>query len=232
MYYIDDIAILEEDDDDFPEPAVSPKDRPLAIGRILTPALMLKAYRRGIFAWSSDPVAWWSPDPRAIIEFDGLYISKRLMRKIRQDPFLVTLDRAFEDVIYSCAMPRGEEEGTWISEEFMECFIELFRMGYAHSIECWKEGVLAGGVFGVAIGGFFSAESMFHTVTDASKIAVYYLMRLLKEAGFALFDIQSINPHTQSIGGISISRRSYLQRLKRAVELKTQPLYKEELLHA
>jgi leucyl/phenylalanyl-tRNA---protein transferase len=231
MYFINGIAILDEGDD-FPDPKISPGDCPLAIGRDLTAELMLKGYRKGIFAWSSNPATWWSPDPRAIIELDGLYVSRRLARKIRQSPFLVTVDQAFEEVIYNCSLPREHEDETWITEEFFECFRELFQKGYAHSVECWGEEGLVGGVFGVAVGGFFSAESMFHKASDSSKIALYYLVELLRLAGYALLDIQVLTLHTQSMGGILISRNNYLRRLKKAIELKTLPLNKEELLRA
>ncbi|MEW6737258.1 MAG: leucyl/phenylalanyl-tRNA--protein transferase, partial [Acidobacteriota bacterium] len=225
MEFIDGIAIIDEYDD-FPDPRYALPDCPVAVGQVLTATLMLKAYQKGIFAWSAEPVTWWSPDPRAIIELDELYVSKRLARKIRQAPFRITVDQDFPGVLQGCAAPREEGEESWITEEFFYCFNELFQAGYAHSIECWKDNLLVGGVFGVAIGGFFSAESMFHKATDASKIALFYLVELLKQVGFALLDIQILTSHTQSLGGILISRNYYLRRLKQALKLKPFPLHK------
>ena len=230
MQYIDGIAILDEDDD-FPDPRSGPADEPTAVGLILNAELMLRAYRKGLFAWTSEPVTWWSPDPRAIIKLDELHVSKRLARKIRQAPFIVTADQAFVDVLYGCGAPREEENETWITDEFVDCFGELFQKGYAHSVECWKGNTLVGGVFGVAIGGFFSAESMFHKVTDASKIALYYLVESLKHSGFTLLDIQVLTPHTESLGGILIPRTYYLRRLKEAIKLNTLP-FNKQILHA
>lgn len=228
MKYINGFTIIEQDDD-FPNPIFSPGDSPLAVGQDLTPELMLRAYKKGIFAWSSEPVTWWSPEPRAIIELDELYVSKRLARKIRQQRFTVTVDRAFDDVMFCCSLPRASGEDTWISEEFTYCFNELFRRGYGHSVECWQQGELVGGLFGVAIGGFFSAESMFHTATDASKIALYYLVALLKRNGFSLLDIQVLTPHTASQGGILIPRIYYLQRLANALKQQPLPIKSDEL---
>ncbi len=229
MQYIEGIAILGEDDD-FPDANFARPDMPAAIGQLLNAELMVAAYKRGIFAWSDSPVTWWSPDPRAIIELDGLHISKSLARKIRKNPFKVTVDYAFGDVLCGCAAPRKEESGTWLTDKFFYSFCDLFYQGYAHSVECWQNGVLVGGVFGIAIDGFFSAESMFHKATDASKIALYYLVELLKQAGFKLLDIQVITPHTQSLGAVLISRASYLRLLKKALKLRVQPLSKRVII--
>lgn len=221
MRKINGFTIIEPGDE-FPDPAQGPGDNPLAFGRDLTAALMLKAYHKGIFAWSNDPVSWWSPDPRAIIGLNDLYVSTSLARKIRKRTFRVTLDFAFEHVVAGCATPRYTDDETWISPEFYDCFRRLHYSGYAHSIECWQDNQLAGGVFGVAVGGLFSAESMFHSVTDASKVALYYLVETLKQAQFSLLDIQVLTPHTRSLGARSISRGDYLRLLAKA--LKTSPL--------
>lgn len=216
MIFHQGIAILERGDE-FPDPAEGPSDEPVAIGLELTPELMLAGYRKGLFAWSVNPVTWWSPDPRAIISLDGFHVSRRLERKIRSRPFTVTLDGAFAEVVNHCALPRHRGDGVWITKEFQAAFGQLARMGYAHSVECWKDGKLAGGVFGVAVGGFFSAESMFHSETDGSKIALYYLMERLRQGGFQLFDIQMLTPHTRSLGAKEISRVRYLGLLERAL---------------
>src|SRR5688500_5360465 len=146
------IAIVDEDGE-FPDPSASPGDLPIAAGWALTPELMLKAYARGIFAWTGDPVTGWSPDPRAVFELDGFHVSRSLARKVRQGRFRVTVDRAFPDVVRGCAGPRADGGGTWVSDWFSDCFAELFRSGYAHSVEAWDGDRLAGGVFGVSIGG-------------------------------------------------------------------------------
>jgi leucyl/phenylalanyl-tRNA--protein transferase len=203
--------------DDFPDLTFAPEDSPLAFGYALTADLMLRAYRKGIFAWSVNPVSWWSPDPRAIIELDGLHVSKRLARTLRQAPFRVTLDQAFVGVLAGCAMPRYVDAETWLTLEFMECYTELFRRGYAHSVECWQGEALVGGVFGVAIERFFSAESMFHRATDASKIALYYLVEWLKQGNYALLDIQVLTPHTESLGGVWLAREEYVRRLRKVL---------------
>ncbi len=213
------IAILQAGDE-FPDPRNGPKDDPIAIGLELSPALMLKGYRQGLFAWSANPVTWWSPDPRAIIPLDGLRVSKRLARKIKAQPFQVTMDMAFNQVVEQCAQPRHRGDGVWITQEFRTAFSELHALGYAHSVECWQKENLVGGIFGVAVNRFFSAESMFHTATDASKIALFYLMEHLREAGFQLFDIQMLTPHTQSLGALEISRDAYLQRLDYALRFE------------
>lgn len=216
MIYHHGIAILEEGDD-FPDPRSGPAQEPIAVGFRLTPELMLAGYRRGLFAWSVNPVTWWSPDPRAIIPLDGMHVSRRLARKLRTSPFTVTLDRAFAQVVRHCAMPRHRGDGVWITQEFRAAFAALFERGSAHSVECWQGERLVGGVFGVAVNGFFSAESMFHVETDASKIALYYLVQTLRKTGFQLLDIQMLTPHTAWLGAIEITRASYLARLERAI---------------
>lgn len=209
--------VLLDRGDAFPDPHDGPKDEPVAIGLELSPGLMLAGYRKGLFAWSANPVTWWSPDPRAIVPLDGFHVSRRLARTMRARPFEVTVDRAFGQVVEACAQPRHRGDGVWITPEFRDAFGQLFQMGYAHSVECWYGETLAGGVFGVAVNGFFSAESMFHVETDASKIALYYLLKLLRENGFRLFDIQMLTAHTESLGGVEITRKEYLERLEEAV---------------
>lgn len=223
MLYHHGIAILQAGDE-FPDPRNGPKDEPIAIGLELSPELTLKGYRKGLFAWSANPVTWWSPDPRAIIPLDSLYVSKRLARKIKAHPFSVTLDMAFSQVVEQCARPRHRGDGVWITQEFRDAFAKLHALGYAHSVECWQRENLVGGIFGVAVNGFFSAESMFHTATDASKIALFYLIEHLRDAGFQLFDIQMLTPHTESMGAIEMSRDAYLERLGCSLQLEPKLL--------
>jgi leucyl/phenylalanyl-tRNA--protein transferase len=219
MIFHQGIAILRPGDE-FPDPLHGPKNEPVAVGFELTPELMLAGYRRGLFAWSVNPVTWWSPDPRAIIPLDGLYVSKRLARRIRQGAFQITMDAAFEEVVQLCSYPRHRGDGVWITAEFRGAFAKLFEMGHAHSVECWEGARIVGGVFGVSIGGFFSAESMFHRATDASKIALFYLMEYLRTNGFSLFDIQLLTAHTESLGAIEVTREEYLERLREALRDK------------
>ena len=222
MIFYQGIALLQAGDD-FPDPRDGPGNDPVAIGLELAPALMLKGYQRGLFAWSDRPVSWWSPEPRAIFELDGFHVSHSLRKKLRRAPFRVTLDRAFLQVVNGCAMPR-KHEGTWVTREFRRAFLQLHEMGFAHSVECWAGDALVGGVFGVAINGFFSAETMFSRVTDASKVGLYYLIETLRASGFGLLDIQMLTPHTKSLGAIEISRDEYLRRLERALAMRPEPL--------
>lgn len=223
------VALLQPGDD-FPDPRHGPTEEPVAIGFELTPELMLRAYRHGLFAWSVNPVTWWSPHPRAIFELDGFHVSKSLQRKMNRVPFRVTMDHAFWDVMQGCALPRKSGERTWVTREFMGAFLVLHEMGFAHSVECWQDTRLVGGVFGVAINGFFSAETMFSLATDASKIALFHLLETARAAGFTLFDIQLLTPHTESLGAIEISRARYLKRLRHALEQSVTPLTAREMM--
>jgi len=196
----------------------------LMVGGQLTTEWLLTAYRQGVFPWpvydgQTEILAWFSPDPRAIIEWDRLHVSRRLQRRLRSGRFRITLDADFPNVIAACAEARKPEEGTWITPHLAEAYIELHRLGVAHSVEVWQEGWLAGGVYGVALGGFFSGESMFHRVRDASKIALVHLVRHLHSRGFVLFDVQQASPHLVRLGATEVPRSEFLSRLKRALEL-------------
>jgi len=198
-------------------PERADEDGFVGIGGDLRPACLLRAYREGVFPWYSEgePVLWWSPDPRAIFELGGLHISRRLQRTIRSNRFQATIDREFPAVIRGCA--DRPDEGTWITPEMMSAYEHLHRLGYAHSVETWYDGELAGGVYGVAVGAFFAAESMFFRRTDASKVALVALVERLRERGFELMDTQMLTEHTSRMGAIEIPRRNYLERLRRAV---------------
>lgn len=188
----------------------------VAIGGDLEPDRLLHAYRQGVFPWYGEgmPICWWSPDPRAIFELDGLHIARRLWRTIRSNRFQVTMDQAFVDVMRGCA---ERPEGTWVIAEMIEAYERLHRLGYAHSVEAWRHGKLAGGVYGVAIGGFFAGESMFTRETDASKVALASLMDHLRDRGYLLFDTQMLTNHTERLGALEIPRGDYLERLRRAL---------------
>jgi leucyl/phenylalanyl-tRNA--protein transferase len=204
----------------FPNPSLADPDGLLAVGGNLEPETLLSAYQQGIFPWFDEdtPILWWSPDPRAILEFDNLYISKRLARTIRTTKFQVTFNQDFDAVVKGCTY--RPEEGTWITPEVANAYGEFHRRGHAHSVEVWQQGVLVGGLYGVAIGGLFAGESMFSTVSDASKIALAALVSRLKEKGYQLFDLQIINEHTSMMGATEIPRDDYLARVKLAIQLK------------
>jgi leucyl/phenylalanyl-tRNA--protein transferase len=184
----------------------------VAVGGDLRPDRLLAAYRQGVFPWYNEggPVLWWSPDPRAIFELDGLHIARRLRRTLRGGKFQVTVDHDFAGVMRGCA---ERSEGTWITGDMQSAYQALFRMGHAHSVEIWAEGALAGGIYGVALGGFFAGESMFFRRADASKVALAHLVERLGARGFQLFDIQYLTDHTARLGAIEIPRAIYLERL-------------------
>jgi leucyl/phenylalanyl-tRNA--protein transferase len=193
----------------------------VAVGGDLQPATILEAYRRGIFPWYDEslPVCWWSPDPRAILPLEALHVSRRLARTIRSSRFRTTVNQDFAGVIRGCA---DRVEGTWITPDMMAAYERLHELGHAHSVEAWQDDVLAGGVYGVAVGGLFAGESMFHRRTDASKVALVALAERLRERRFCLLDIQFLTPHTARLGAVEIPRRDYLERLKTANELEVQ----------
>jgi leucyl/phenylalanyl-tRNA--protein transferase len=188
----------------------------VAIGGDLLPGTLLRAYRAGVFPWfdEGDPILWWSPDPRAIIELDGLHISRRLARTLRSGKFRTTLDQSFGQVIRGCA---DRAEGTWVTKQMIAAYETLHKLGHAHSLEVWQDDELAGGIYGVAIGGFFAGESMFTRRSDGSKIALVALVERLRQGGFQLFDVQFLTPHTQRMGAVEIPRETYLARLATAL---------------
>ncbi len=190
----------------------------VAVGGDLRPATLLRAYRAGVFPWynENEPILWWSPDPRAIFELDHFSLSRRLARTIRAGKFRMTINTAFADVMHGCA----DRERTWITSDMFQAYTRLHQLGYAHSIEAWHGNKLVGGVYGVAVGGFFAGESMFHRERDASKVALAYLLEYLQLRGFVLFDTQVATEHTARMGAVEISRDEYLARLKRALDAK------------
>jgi len=200
---------------EFPSPAKAGKDGLVGAGGDFAPSTVIAAYKQGIFPWPhpEQELLWFSPDPRAVIELDGLHVSRRLARTIAQGRFRLTMNAAFDAVVAQCA--ERAEEGTWITPNYRAGYSALHRLGWAHSFEVWTaEGALAGGLYGVAIGGLFGAESMFHRVTDASKIAMVALMQRALDIGAGLVDVQVITEHTGRMGAVEIPRRDYLRRLK------------------
>jgi leucyl/phenylalanyl-tRNA--protein transferase len=184
---------------------------------MIDPHLLLQGYRLGVFpmAMEDSSIEWFSPNPRAILPLEDFHVPHALRRVVRKKVFETKIDSAFAKVIGACA----KRENTWINGEIIESYTRLHELGHAHSVEAWKDGKLAGGLYGVAVGGAYFGESMFHRVTDASKIALVALVLHLRARKFALLDTQWLTPHLQQFGGIEISRNHYLRLLGRAVEL-------------
>lgn len=185
----------------------------LAIGGDLKPERLLCAYRRGIFPWYSDgqPILWWSPDPRAVLFPSRFHVSRSLRRLMKRSPFEVTVDRDFTGVVRGCAAPRRDQQGTWITGAMASAFTRLHALGHAHSVECWQDGDLAGGLYGVAVGRVFFGESMFSAVPNASKFALAHVCGL----GFELIDCQIPNAHLMRLGAEMIDRREFAALLDR-----------------
>ena len=184
---------------------------------MIDPDLLLQGYRLGVFpmAMNDDSIEWFSPDPRAVLPLEDFHVPHALRRLVRRKPFEVTIDKAFSAVIQACAA----RENTWINRDIIDSYTRLHELGHAHSVEAWKENGLVGGLYGVAVGGAFFGESMFHRVTDASKMALVALVERLHERKFTLLDTQWTTPHLQQFGATEIPRDQYLKLLRRAVEL-------------
>jgi leucyl/phenylalanyl-tRNA--protein transferase len=198
----------------------------LAAGGSLDPQRLLAAYRRGIFPWYSagEPILWWSPDPRMVLVPGELKISRSLAKTLRNADYEVRLDTAFDEVIHACAVkPRDGQPGTWITAEMQQAYRTLHRLGYAHSVETWIGGKLAGGLYGIALGQAFYGESMFSHARDASKIALAHLCAHLKRRGFGIIDCQMETAHLASLGARPIPRRDFAARLDRLCPLGDPP---------
>lgn len=202
----------------FPDPHTADDDGLVAVGGDLSVERLRLAYRSGIFPWTVNPITWWSPDPRGIFELEQFHVPRSLAKFLRRHPFEITCDRAFRHVMQACAAPAAGRGGNWITPEFIAAYTRMHEQSDAHSVECWRAGELVGGIYGVSLGGFFAGESMFHRVTNASKVALHHLVGHLRARSFRLFDIQMITPATRQLGAVEISRSEYLQRLKRALQ--------------
>jgi len=198
----------------FPDPGQADANGLVAIGGDFSPERLLAAYRAGIFPWSVKPITWWSPDPRGVLELEDFHISQSLAKFLRKNVYEVTRDRAFSEVMSACAAPDPKRGGTWITKEFIAAYTRLHELGHAHSVECWLDGKLVGGIYGVAVGGLFAGESMFHRADNASKVALCHLVAHLRAQGFGLFDIQMVTPATKPFGARVMARGEYLERLK------------------
>ena len=192
----------------------------------LTPEVLLNGYNTGIFPMAvpemGNDIYWFAPDPRAIIPLDQFHISKSLHRTLRKNRFEVVTDRDFMATIVACSLPREDDGGTWISDKIIEVYHQLYEQGFAHTIECYLDDELVGGLYGIALGGAFFGESMFHRETDASKVALSYLVNHMKENNFVLLDVQYITSHLKSLGAIEISRKAYEKKLAAALKVETQ----------
>ncbi|MEW5733742.1 MAG: leucyl/phenylalanyl-tRNA--protein transferase [Thermodesulfobacteriota bacterium] len=208
----------------FPDPRFAGPGGLLALGGDLSPERLIAAYRQGIFPWynEGDPILWWSPDPRFILEPCGLHVSRRLSRLLRQGRFSVTLDTCFPEVISRCALVHRQHQGdTWLVDDMIRAYCRLAEPGFCHSVEVWEGGALAGGLYGVSLGSGFFAESMFHHTANASKAALVFLCRFLMDRGFTLLDCQVRTPHMETMGAREVERGEFLNRLSLCLERPT-----------
>ncbi|MEQ1296279.1 leucyl/phenylalanyl-tRNA--protein transferase [Acinetobacter soli] len=202
----------------FPNPVeADPEGQGLiCIGADLEPSTLFEAYTHGLFPWfnEGDPICWWSPDPRCVIYPEQYHPSKTLIRSMKKYDYQVTINRAFEQVVRACALPRNYTNDTWISEDIVQGYVELFKAGYGYSVEVWQEDQLVGGLYGVSIGKGCFGESMFSTRTDVSKMAFYTLMLIGQEHQVRWIDCQLVNDHLLSLGACTLSRQDYLKSLQ------------------
>lgn len=215
---------LLSDDLVFPSPQLAPKEGLLAVGGDLSQERLLLAYRMGIFPWYSryEPILWWSPDPRLVLYPVELRVSRSLQKTIKKGLFKVTMDQAFEAVIHACAHSRtGADEGTWIVDEMIDAYCSLHESGFAHSVESWQAGRLAGGLYGVSLGRCFFGESMFTHISNASKVALVALVKHLQALKFDLIDCQVTTAHLLRFGAREIPRARYLDELQKSLKPPT-----------
>ena len=214
---------LDDSDYAFPSAELAEKDGLLAIGGDLSPLRLLNAYANGIFPWynEDEPILWWSLDPRLVIRPGEMKVSKSLKHTLKSGKFEVKIDTNFRSVMQHCAnTPREGQDGTWIINDMVEAYCRLHELGFAHSFETYQDGALVGGLYGVSIGKAFFGESMFHSVSDASKVAFYHLHQFLKKHDFKLIDCQQETPHLKSLGAYPIPRHDFLIELE---SLVTEP---------
>ena len=211
------LSLLNSDPTDFPEieRALTDPDGLLAVGGDLSAERIIQAYSKGIFPWYEDgqPILWWSPNPRMILYPQDLHLSRSLKKTIRKKPFQITTDQDFEGVLFGCAESRQGQDGTWITADMHEAYLNLHHLGIAHSIESWKDGHLVGGLYGLALGPVFFGESMFSRQTDASKIAFATLVQHLQKLGYQMIDCQVFTHHLASFGAIEIPREDFQKKL-------------------
>jgi len=209
----------------FPPPHLASESGLLAIGGNLTRKRLLSAYRSGIFPWYSEnePIMWWSPDPRLVLYPHELEVTKSLKRTIKRDEFEVTIDAAFGEVIDACAHIPRKDQGTWITPEMIEAYNDLHRAGFAHSVEAWHKGELAGGLYGISMGKCFFGESMFSRITNASKVAFVKLVVHLQALSFDIIDCQVKTRHLMQFGAREIPRKRFLNEIARSIGAPKKP---------
>lgn len=205
--------------------ALSAPDGLLAVGGCLSTSRLLNAYRQGIFPWNGpdEPILWWSPDPRLVLFPDKLLVSHSLAKTLRKRKFSITIDRAFAEVVKACAMPRDEEAGTWITEGIFQAYVDLHKVGYAHSAEAWLNGELVGGLYGVAMGRVFFGESMFYKEANASKAVFASLVKLLGNWGYQVIDCQVSTRHLMNLGAEEITRSDFVTLLDQYCDQPPDP---------
>ncbi len=210
-------------DSPFPEISLALDDPNglLAAGGDLSVKRLLDAYQQGIFPWYSDgePILWWSPNPRTTFIVDDYSAPRSLKRWVNKTPLKVTLNQAFAEVVRACAEPRGDQDGTWITEDIELAYINLHLSGFAHSVEVWQDDLLVGGIYGVSIGKLFCGESMFSRISNASKLALSSLIGLIRQHQFPILDCQVENPHLMSLGAENINRQRYIEYVARATKM-------------
>lgn len=207
-----------------PEQALDEPNGLLAIGGNLAPETLLTAYREGIFPWysASQPILWWSPDPRAVLSPNAVHVSRSLARAIRRGGYEIRVDSAFARVVQACADAREHAGGTWIVPEMIDAYGDLHQQGHAHSVEYWLDEDLAGGLYGVAVGSVFCGESMFSHTDSASKIALVHLARGLAQGGFDLIDCQVETSHLRAMGATALPRNEFVEHLRRLATAKLE----------
>ena len=216
---------LLSDEIKFPPPHLARKDGLLAVGGDLSQDRLLLAYKMGIFPWYSEPepILWWSPDPRLVLYPCEIKVSKSLKKILKNKIFSVTIDQAFNQVITSCARIRLQKnEGTWIDEDMIKAYCGLHESGFAHSVEAWYEGELAGGLYGVSLGRCFFGESMFTRISNASNVAFVFLAEYLKSLSFDIIDCQVSTEHLINFGAREIPRKDFLKQLEKALRFPTK----------
>ncbi len=203
---------------EFPPMSYADKNGLLCFGGDLSPERLLAAYSLGLFPWYDDahPILWWSLNPRCVLLPGAFHLPQRAKRYLRKDPFELTWDRSFAQVIRACAAPRGRETSTWLIDEMQEAYLTLHRLGFAHSLEAWRNGELLGGLYGIGLGQAFFGESMFHLASEASRAALDGLVKLLRLRGVILLDCQQESPHMLAMGATLLPRRSFEARLRKA----------------
>lgn len=205
---------------DFPDPEGASPEGIVAMGGNLSPGMLLSAYRQGLFPWfnEGDPIFWWSPDPRFVLFPDEVHVSKSMKKTLRQNYFSISMDTCFEEVITRCRYsPRRDQEGTWISEEMREAYIQLHELGFAHSVEAWQGDELCGGLYGISLGRCFFGESMFSSISNASKAALLTLSDYLGSLEFEIIDCQVPTFHLSTLGARDIPRKEFYSILHRGL---------------